>query len=133
MKRNIRTTDRAALLQIGFTPAAYSQLHWEDDSEFEWKGTWYDVVEQRDSNGVKLVICIADEKETALLDSLMMANENASHKGIVIVKMITQDLAVPETITSVLTLQNIKTDYNHFQLNFQSRFRTEPSQPPENC
>jgi hypothetical protein len=133
MKRNIRAIDRSALVQLSFTPTVYSQLKWEDNSEFEWKGTWYDVVEQNDSDGMKLVLCIADGKETALLDALMKANENASHKGIVILKMITQDFTGPECITQDLALQNVKTDYDLFKLNFQSRFRKEPSQPPENC
>jgi hypothetical protein len=132
MKKNISALDRSAVKIFRFLPEEFKVLQWEDECEFKWKGTWYDVVDITDSNGVKSVSCIADEKETALLNSLMKADENAHHKGITIIKLITQDFIWPQAAISIIPVIN-KTDFNIFELKFRSQYKRQPSQPPEFC
>jgi hypothetical protein len=45
-----------------------SQVNWEGDAEFSYKGRWYDVVKFDIVNGVKIVRCFSDDKETALVE-----------------------------------------------------------------
>ena len=46
------------------------QLDWEGDDEFSFNGEMYDVIEKRIENGKLVIRCIADKRETALLDKL---------------------------------------------------------------
>ena len=43
-------------------------IHWEDENEFSFRGLMFDLVEKKLHGDQVILICISDEKETALLD-----------------------------------------------------------------
>jgi hypothetical protein len=133
MKRNLRQMGRSSLKKLRFAPDEFKELEWEDASEFRWKGNLYDVVEKTDSSGFSLISCIADEKETALLDGLMKANENAHHQGRSIIQLITKIFTRTEITPAAQPVICQNPDWNLFDLKFCSRYQSQPSQPPEYC
>jgi hypothetical protein len=51
------------------------KLNWEGNDEFSFNGQMYDVVEKKIEDGKIMIRCIADKKETALVNKL---NDNSS-------------------------------------------------------
>jgi len=71
MMRTIRQQRNAALendfvFSLNGAPSAL-QPHWEDEDEFSLDGKMYDVIEKKISGHQLLVRCLADGKETDLL------------------------------------------------------------------
>lgn len=74
MKKSIRLqTNSEAETDFVFSvndKLSIEKLDWEDDDEFNLNGEMYDVIEKK-VEGSKLIIrCLADKKETALLNKL---------------------------------------------------------------
>jgi len=51
------------------------KLYWEGNDEFSFNGQMYDVVEKKIEDGKIMIRCIADKKETALVNKL---NDNCT-------------------------------------------------------
>lgn len=86
MKQRLLQSPNEVVTTISFSAAEMATLHWEDENEFYYRGEMYDVlcVEQ---NGTQSVIrCVADHKESALVDQYYKTqqgvNDNAPIKSI---------------------------------------------------
>ena len=66
-------------------------LHWEGNDEFSFDGQMYDVVEKKIEDGKIMIRCIADKKETALVNKLN-DNSNGNEKDNKIVNELFQFL-----------------------------------------
>ena len=68
VKRHILThADKKELVTLTFSTAeTATELHWEHDSEFEYKGQMYDIVETQIHEDSISYICWWDHQETAL-------------------------------------------------------------------
>lgn len=66
---------------------AASELHWEHDKEFEYKGQMYDVVESKTHGDTTIYVCWWDHNETALNIQLYqlveagIGNDPQNHKN----------------------------------------------------
>ena len=49
---------------------SFQKLIWENDEEFSLNGKMYDVKAKKVENGKMIIRCIADEKETALVNKM---------------------------------------------------------------
>jgi hypothetical protein len=59
--------DKNDLISLTFSSfEAASELHWEHDKEFEYKGQMYDIVESKTNGDTITYICWWDHHETAL-------------------------------------------------------------------
>jgi len=76
MKRNIRVLRNSRdLVEFAFDQHAFSNLEWEEENEFCFKGEMYDVVETREVNGKFMLLCIPDKKETQLIHDFQEQTE----------------------------------------------------------
>lgn len=66
------------LIQLSFSDKEISQLQWEEESEFYWKGEMYDVVQRDFSNGQWNIKCLPDGKESALLKDYLNTNKKSN-------------------------------------------------------
>jgi hypothetical protein len=78
MKKQLKTSDRHKedITKFKFTGDKLDQLEWENENEFRFNGHMYDVISKHQENGSVDIRCIADEKETALLDQYMKINRS---------------------------------------------------------
>lgn len=66
-KQILASIDKKELVTLRFSTAeATTELHWEHESEFEYKGQMYDIVETQISGDSISYICWWDHAETAL-------------------------------------------------------------------
>lgn len=89
VKRQILThVDKKELVTLTFSTAeTTTELHWEHDSEFEYKGQMYDIVETETNGDSISYICWWDLAETALNTQLheivekTFGNDPQNHKN----------------------------------------------------
>jgi hypothetical protein len=81
MKRQLRNSTRHKdeITEFHFSADKLSQLEWEDKHEFRFNGHMYDVISQEWKNGKLEIRCIADEKETSLVNHYL--NIIRDHSG----------------------------------------------------
>jgi hypothetical protein len=82
MKARLLAQDSPELIQFDLTPEKVSSLEWEDEKEFLLNGQMFDVVEMNSLQGVVILKCIPDHKETALIEQYLKTNQgNSTEKG----------------------------------------------------
>ena len=64
--RILSRTDKEELIKLTFTAAEKETLRWEHDSEFEYQGRMYDIVESEEKKGFVTYWCFNDKAETEL-------------------------------------------------------------------
>lgn len=90
------------------------QLYWENENEFRYKGKMYDVIETTKTKDQLVVRCVADSKETALIDEYLKHNRR-DHSDSLAVQLITIQFVVP---SGFLITPPRKTIVNHFCRHF---------------
>jgi hypothetical protein len=65
---------------IVLTDHIASTIKWENPDEFSFQDQMYDVIEKRHCEQGLAIRCIADKKETALIDLLQKENRQASNQ-----------------------------------------------------
>jgi hypothetical protein len=85
MKRKIKESLHSSdLLVISISESDTVQPDWQDDHEFRYKDTMYDVVRTKHIASTTFYYCINDEKESVLFDHLdeeLQKDENSSKAG----------------------------------------------------
>jgi hypothetical protein len=67
-------------IQIFLTKEECAQLEWEDEAEFKYNGEMYDLIKKKTNGNKVLITCIADSKETSLLQEFQKhTNKSRSH------------------------------------------------------
>jgi hypothetical protein len=82
------------IVQIRLSTEELKHLHWEDEHEFRYQGKMYDVIEMKSGHGIVLIRCIADEKETALLNEYQK-NKKENPSNSLIFQLITAAYILP--------------------------------------
>lgn len=80
VKSGLARLKQSDLTQLVLSPAEVRKLDWEDESEFCYGGRMYDVVDVEKKTGRTVYWCLADEKETALLDAYLQMQNSSSDK-----------------------------------------------------
>ena len=83
------------VVQLSLTKVESNQLYWEDEDEFEYKGEMYDVIDRKLTEGVWHIRCVADTKETDLLNEYQKNNKHSSSGESTIVQLITMQFDLP--------------------------------------
>ncbi len=82
--RNQEGDENAARFVFNTSLGEDKALDWEEDHEFRYNGTLYDVIEKKSVDGKLYIRCISDERETTLVNSYkgMLKDDfgNDSHK-----------------------------------------------------
>ena len=81
VKENLKTARRSELTPLAFSAAEIQTLVWEEASEFCYRDKMYDVVDVETKDGQTIYWCLADEKETALLDAYLQTHNPSSDKN----------------------------------------------------
>lgn len=79
VRKELLAYPNESLITLHFTPAEIKNLSWEDDMEFEYKGKMYDVLKKEITKASITILCMADEKETLLIDNYLKAQQHSSH------------------------------------------------------
>jgi hypothetical protein len=81
MKRSLRKGRGSRhIREFSFDEQAYATLDWEEENEFRYQGEMYDVVDVKKQNGLVLIKCIPDKKETQLLKEFKTATEKKQER-----------------------------------------------------
>ena len=75
---NARKTD---LTKFVFTASGLASLEWESKTEFRYQNIMYDVVEVEKKDGKTVCWCLADTKETVLVDQYFKTQNSSSEKS----------------------------------------------------
>ncbi len=68
------------LVKLSFTARAYSHIHWLEANELSVNGELYDVVKRyQEPSGQVVLLCLNDQKETALEAALDVQSDQACH------------------------------------------------------
>lgn len=105
-RAEIRTAVRKDLLlnpaqnlqTFSCTATQLAGLAWEADDEFEYKGRMYDVVRMESTGSITTIYCIADEKESALIDAyLQLQKKGGSSSSGTLLKLLSLQFLSPAT------------------------------------
>jgi hypothetical protein len=94
-----RQKNHKDLIEFSFTAKQCSGLQWDGDKEFSFDHQMYDVIDSHTENGVLHIRCIADNKETVLLDEyqkLIQKNSVPDQPTSSLVKLIATQFILPE-------------------------------------
>ena len=76
----IQGLDKSELTHLTFSKSQIeTELDWEDDREFEYKGEMYDVIERHEKGDSVEVVCWHDKAETELNQRLQRLIAKATH------------------------------------------------------
>jgi len=133
MKKHIRSGAREnAIIKFSFNKQQASQLEWEDGHEFRYMNEMYDVVEKKIVNGILIIRCIPDKKETALLSGYLQQHESSAHRFLLL-KLVNSLFTYPSiALPAVPNVQIIK-HYNKQSTPLISLPRTKVAPPPRTC
>jgi hypothetical protein len=66
------------VVQISFTDEELNELEWEGDDEFCFQDEMYDVIQKKNAGNKIVIDCIADKKETALLNEYQKTHKRST-------------------------------------------------------
>jgi hypothetical protein len=118
--------------KISLTREQCNQLEWEDEVEFKYKGEMYDVIEKKTSGNKVLLTCIADSKETALLQEFQK-NTDRSRSHLMVNQLITACFIIPHEHSLQRPEKTIKTIFNDVSEPLTKTLTTLFSPPPDVC
>ncbi|GAA4754621.1 hypothetical protein [Flavisolibacter ginsenosidimutans] len=81
VKKELINTRRTELTELVFTTSGLASLDWESKTEFRYQNTMFDVVEIEKKDGKTVCWCLADAKETALVDQYLKTQNSSSEKS----------------------------------------------------
>lgn len=119
------------ILRFSFTKEEVNQMKWEEDQEFRYNDEMYDVIEKKLSGNRIIIYCIADKKETNLLQEYQKNNRTTSN--LAVVQLITANFILPG---DHFLQQPVKTITKQF-IRYSSSLQKLPSKifppPPDVC
>jgi len=124
--------DNKDLIQIRFDKKELKQLHWEDEHEFRYQGEMYDVIEMKFQRQTVLIRCIADEKETALLNEYQKNNKR-NGTGSFIFQLITAPYLLPNGYLLQPPQKIIKSAFADVSSSLQNPVSAVTQPPPNVC
>jgi len=116
----------AHVSELLFSGEEMASLGWEGNSEFRYRGEMYDVISIEKKEGHFLVKCVADHKETALLEQYFKAQQQSGNNAPT--KSILKLLNVHFLSSSVAFLQTPEVKNNKHESCFRS-WLPHPTQP----
>jgi hypothetical protein len=122
--------DNKDLIQIRLDKKELKHLHWEDEHEFRYNGQMFDVIEMKTQGESVLIRCIADEKETALLNEYQK-NNNRNSSNSLIFQLITAAYILPAHFLLQQPEKIIKSHFRDLSPSLQNPV-SPVSQPPPN-
>lgn len=69
------------IITLDLSPSELSSIEWENDHEFRFEESMYDLVDRKDNNGRILLTCIQDEKESRLSNAYRKAGHKDSNEN----------------------------------------------------
>lgn len=127
----LKQKDHKDVITFSFTNEELKKLEWEDETEFGYKGEMYDIIEKKTQGNQIVLRCIADTKETALLqDYQKNTRRNTSNSFIA-------QLITPFILPLDCSLQKpgriIKRNFKNFSSSLPSIVSLVASPPPDVC
>jgi len=119
-------------IQISLTKEQCSQLEWEDETEFKYKGEIYDVIEKKMIGNGVVLNCIADSKETELLQEFQR-NTNRNRSNSIISQLITASFILPHDDLLKGPSRILKMNYIYVPGFLPKAPTTVVSPPPDVC
>jgi hypothetical protein len=66
------------LVKFSFSKNLIKELEWERDDGFCFQGEMYDVIQKKENGNSNTILCVADKKETALLNEYQNTHKRSS-------------------------------------------------------
>lgn len=104
LRRQVYNQDEVIFNFPLHTTHGHDSPEWENENEFELRGKMYDVIDKKIVNGMLVVRCISDEKETELINKwqelLEKQQEGRTKKrSASLIKLITSLFTLPSILT----------------------------------
>jgi hypothetical protein len=120
------------VIELSFTTEASKQLEWENETEFGYKGEMYDVIEKKTEGNKILLRCIADTKETALLQEYQK-NTRQNSSNSFIAQLMTAQFILPVDHSLQQPERIIKRFFGNSASALLQTIATVSSPPPDVC
>lgn len=120
------------VIELSFTHEESKKLEWEDEAEFSYKGEMYDVIEKQTKGNRILLRCIADTKETALLQEYQK-NNNRNSSNTFIAQLITAQFILPANDSIKKPERIIKRYFSECTYSLLTTDSIVLSPPPDVC
>jgi hypothetical protein len=135
VKKELVRTRKTELTRLVFSSADFASLEWESRSEFRFQNTMYDVVEVAKKDGGIICWCLADKKETALVDQYLKTQNSSSENSPS--QSLFKLLKAPFLPVAFLKAEVfLPTDTSFFStcfFSFPAALRQVPTPPPRLC
>lgn len=139
VKQKLIAVSRQQLVKLAFTQKEkLTSLNWHHDSEFEWNGEMYDVVETQVNGDTTFYLCWWDHKETELnkklnelvADALGNSSKNRQNKNKLLELFETLYVADSPADKPALACFSKQLHYTGKHI-YKSIFLSHPFPPPE--
>jgi hypothetical protein len=114
-------------------------IHWEDENEFSFRGRMYDLVEKKLHGDQLVLVCISDEKETALLDDFAKniynkegGNSSKKHQSQVI-RLVLSPFILEQPAVSLTTLSRSVKKFTRYSELLPQVYFNIITPPPRLC
>lgn len=124
--------DHKDLIELSFTNEESKQLEWEEETEFKYEGEMYDLIEKKMKADQVVLRCIADRKETALLQEYQK-NTKRNNSNSFIAQLITAQFILPADYSLQQPQSVIKRNFINTSPSLLSSVSKVSSPPPDVC
>lgn len=132
----LRSKNHKDVSEFAFNAGEIARLQWEDEHEFKLNGEMYDVIEKRKEGDKTIIRCIADKKETALLEAYQKAaqkNDTSKNTSSALLKLMTTAFYQTPSITLSPISNFSSKPIVFYSSSLLSRFRKITTPPPQPC
>jgi hypothetical protein len=120
------------VVQINFTEQELNQLEWEGDDEFFFEGEMYDVIQKKENGNSTTILCVADKKETALLNEYQKTHKRNSSNS-AIAQLISIQFVLPDDCPLQQPQKIIETFFIEHHYFLQNLASAVVLPPPDVC
>ena len=130
MKAFLKTTAHKDVETIVLSST--TAVEWENESEFRYNNEMYDVIEKNADGHQKIIRCISDKKETALLKAFQKATKQSSkQKTNLLSKLISIQFVPAKETQTTIDFLSASISYSHLSLSLLEQSKDILKPPPQ--
>ena len=134
VKKELLRAQKSQLTELVFTDAEFALLEHEDEGEFRYADTMYDVVKIENKDGQVYCWCLPDKKETALVDHyLKTQNPSEKSPSQSLLKLLKAPFLAVTFSTPEVSCQNSATLFRDYASLLSALCRNTLAPPPRFC
>jgi hypothetical protein len=137
MKKHIQQLkDSREVSHLVLNKEEFDRIEWENQNEFSYKGEMYDLLEKHTEGNQLSILCIADKKESKLIEAYQKLNQKnippGSSPSEILLKLAAANYLLPNAINNLALQQDQSVTWStYFNYRLPFYFPTIHTPPPQ--